>query len=175
MSKTSFSIRVLFSILALIVATEGVGRATLAPLPIRKIGCRAMQFESILNSNHIYFESRFKDIPSLDVSVDKTKIAGEEIYLNYIKKECPPGKEETPAACIYSFAVYRMLPDKSIPQTNEYLWLDFANNEIIHDAHTEGNPSGSVPQKFLLPESCRSLAQAYWEREQQLNKAYSKK
>ena len=121
MSKTSFSLLLLFSTLALIAATEGAARAALAPLPKTKISCKEMQFESVLNSNHIYFESQLKGIPSFDVAVDRTKFAGQEIYLNYIKKECPPGEESTPTSCVYSFAVYRMLPDKSVPQTNVYL------------------------------------------------------
>lgn len=171
MLNEKFGKKTLVLILALASMVETPAVA-LVRLPEKAIQCQEMDFESVLNSNHIHFEPRVKNLQAFDIEVDRTLFKGEEIYLNYIRKTCPQTSALNPGDCRFDFAIYKVLPDKSVSDTSEFLALDFKNGKVIHDWTSEGKFQS---QDSELPSSCQDLAREYINRENQLNEAYKNK
>lgn len=159
--------------LALLVAVSLPGTVFASQkvgLPEKKIRCQDIEFESVLNSHRIHFAPTVSGLNSFDIEVDKTTMRGREIYLNYIRKDCDQGVAPSAASCRFDFAIYRVLPDNSVWNTTEYLYLDFKNEKMTYENVEEGNKKLT---NTALPASCSSLAQDYLEREEQLNQAYA--
>lgn len=176
MSKQTSLTRLLVGTLALIAfAQNPVWGAT--RLAKKTVQCQDqdLNFKSVLNSNHIHYEPLNPNdqvLQAYDIEVDKTSLQGEEVYLNYMKKECPQTTAINPKDCVFHFAIYRVLPDQTVEDTKDFLYMDFRNGELVLD---QLKNSGPTIEKLKIPSRCQDMATAYLERENQLNQAYSQK
>jgi len=139
-------------------------------LPEKEITCDELSYKSILNSHWIYYESQYKGVDSFHIAVDETILGTEEIYLNYVSKDCSSNDSGSNQLCKFYFKVYRVLPNKTISDTQEDLTLDFTQNKILRSKFENGNVNRS---ELSLPQSCAHLSAEYIERENQLIKRAS--
>lgn len=180
MKKMNYKLRTVLLAATIITGLANLSQAT-TKLPLKKIKCDELRLDMTLNSHRILFEGINKKIGSYEISVDQALYGSEELYLQYLRKECVNNPNEQPGSCRFHFAVYTVLPNLSVPNSNETLTFDFMQKKIFRFARSAvQNPENKIDvnsdaSEVQIPDDCINLASEFVAREDLLNERSKQK